>query len=62
MAIAHLPRPSLLSACLVEKKIQKSATVFIPSNFIIYGALNVDEKKLITQFGWKSRDERFVPN
>jgi hypothetical protein len=28
----------------------------------MYEALNVDEKKLIVQFGWKSRDERFEPN
>jgi hypothetical protein len=28
----------------------------------MYGALNVDEKKLIAQFGRKSRDERFEPN
>jgi len=28
----------------------------------MHGALNVDEKKLIAQFGWKSRDERFEPN
>jgi hypothetical protein len=29
----------------------------------MYGALNVDEnKKLITQFGRKTRDESFEPN
>jgi len=28
----------------------------------VHGALNVDEKKLIAQFGWKSRDERFESN
>ena len=28
----------------------------------VYGVLNVDEKKLIGQFGWKLRDERFKPN
>jgi hypothetical protein len=28
----------------------------------MHGALNVDEKKLIVQFGWKSRDEFFKPN
>ena len=28
----------------------------------VYGALNIDEKKLIAQFGWKLRDERFEPN
>ena len=28
----------------------------------VYGALNIDEKKLIAQFGWKLRDERFKPN
>jgi len=28
----------------------------------VHGALNVDEKKLIAQFGGKLRDERFEPN
>ena len=28
----------------------------------VHGVLNVDEKKLITQFGWKLRDEHFEPN
>jgi hypothetical protein len=28
----------------------------------IHGALNVDEKTLITQFGRKSQDESFEPN
>jgi hypothetical protein len=28
----------------------------------VYEALNVDEKKLITQFGRKPRDESFEPN
>jgi hypothetical protein len=28
----------------------------------MHGALNVDEKKLITQFGRKPRDESFKPN
>ena len=28
----------------------------------MHGVLNVDEKKLIAQFGWKLRDERFEPN
>ena len=28
----------------------------------MHGALNVDEKKLIAQFGGKLRDERFEPN
>jgi hypothetical protein len=28
----------------------------------MYGALNVDEKKLITRFGRKPRDESFEPN
>jgi hypothetical protein len=28
----------------------------------MHGALNVDKKKLITQFGRKSRDESFEPN
>ena len=51
------------SACLVHPKIPKSAIVFIISNLpYVHGALNVDEKKLIAQFGWKLRDERFEPN
>ena len=29
---------------------------------LVYRALNVDEKKLITQFGGKLRDERFELN
>jgi hypothetical protein len=28
----------------------------------MYRVLNIDEKKLITQFDWKSRDESFKPN
>jgi hypothetical protein len=28
----------------------------------MHGALNVDEKKLITQFGRKLRDKSFKPN
>ena len=28
----------------------------------VHEALNIDEKKLIAQFGWKSRDERFELN
>jgi hypothetical protein len=28
----------------------------------MYGVLNVDEKNLIAQFGWKSWDESFKPN
>jgi hypothetical protein len=27
----------------------------------MHGVLNVDEKKLIAQFGWKPRDESFKP-
>ena len=29
---------------------------------LVHGVLNVDEKKLIAQFGRKLRDERFEPN
>ena len=52
-----------VSACLVEKKVPKKC--YSISHRIlryVYGALNVDEKKLIAQFGWKSRDERFEPS
>jgi hypothetical protein len=28
----------------------------------MYGVLNIDEKKLIAQFGGKTRDESFKPN
>ena len=45
-----------------QKYFQKSATVSVTSNLAMHGALNVDEKKLIAQFGWKSRDECFEPN
>ena len=54
----------LLGACLVPTP--KSQKVLqSPSHRIlryVYGALNVDEKKLIAQFCWKLRDERFEPN
>jgi len=47
-------------ARLVSKKFG-----FCPSHRIfgrMHGALNIDEKKLITQFGEKLRDETFEPN
>ena len=66
-----------MSPCLVKKKFQKSATVTITSNLTIriwnikYRRKKTNytvwleiarRKKLIAQFGWKSRDERFEPN
>jgi hypothetical protein len=45
----------------LRKIFSKSATVSITSNLAIR-ALNVDEKKLIVQFGWKLRDEYFKSN
>jgi hypothetical protein len=38
---------------------------FTPSHRMfrhMHGVLNVDEKKLIAQFGWKPRDKSFKPN
>ena len=54
---------SHLRLCLVSKSFSKSVAVAIISNLMIrVWTLNVDEKKLIVQFSWKSRDERFEPN
>ena len=47
-------------AYLVFKKCYSSH--YIESLLYVYAALNVDEKKLIAQFDWKSRDERFEHN
>ena len=47
-----------------SKKISQKVLQY-PSHRIlryVYIASNVDEKKLIVQFGWKLRDERFEPN
>ena len=49
----------ILSAC---PKILKSTTVSHQILRYVYGVLNIDEKKLIAQLGWKLRDERFKPN
>ena len=52
------------SPCLVCEKFSQKVLQY-PSYRIlryVHGALNVDEKKLIAQFGWKLRDERFEPN
>ena len=53
-----------LSPCLVWTQIPKKCYSSYHIEYLryVHGALNVDEKKLITQFGWKSRDERFEPN
>ena len=49
--------------CLVPKSFPKKCySSHHVESCDVHGALNVDEKKLITQFGWKSRDERFEPN
>ena len=50
--------------CLVSPQIPKKcySTYHIECLWPVHGALNVDEKKLITQFGGKLRDERFEPN
>ena len=56
--------PQHISACLVATPKSKKVLQY-PSHRIlryVHGALNVDEKKLIAQFGWKLRDERFEPN
>ena len=66
----------LLKATLLQSKFSHSLGLFSSKKFsqkvlqypshrilrYVYGALNVDEKKRIAQFCWKSRDERFEPN
>jgi len=56
--------PFSLSACLVARPNSKKVLQYTSHRILryVYGALNVGEKKLIAQFGWKSRDERFEPN
>ena len=53
-----------ISACLVSPKIPKKcySAYHIECLRPVHGVLNVDEKKLIAQFGGKLRDERFEPN
>ena len=46
-------------------KLNSQKVLQYPSHRIlryVYRALNVDKKKVITQFGWKSQNERFEPN
>ena len=46
-----------------NSKFPKSATVPTTSNFAIrVWSIKYRRKKLIAQFGWKLRDERFKPN
>ena len=46
-----------------RKVFPKSATVPVTSNLAIRAwSIKCKQKKLITQFGWKLRDERFEPN
>ena len=53
-----------VSACLVPPQIPKEcySICHIECLRSLHGSLNVDEKKLIAQFGGKLRDERFEPN
>ena len=53
-----------LTPCLVGPQSPKNcySTCHIECLRPVHGALNVDEKKLIAQFGEKLRDERFEPN
>ena len=51
----------LFGPCLVGVQNPKKcySTCHIECLRLMHGALNVDEKKLIAQFGGKLRDERF---
>ena len=57
-------RQAAMSACSVPPQNPKKcySTCHIECLRPVHGALNVDEKKLITQIGGKLRDERFKPN
>jgi hypothetical protein len=60
-----LPRPGRFSVlqprpCLVSKNFQDFPSYRIFGH--MYGALDVDEKKLIIQFSRKLRNESFEPN
>ena len=53
----------MFRACLVPKSFSKNAAVVITSNLAIRAwSIKCRRKKLIAQFGWKLRDERFEPN
>ena len=55
--------PDELTPPLVHPNFLKSAIAYhIECLRLMYEALNIDEKKLITQFYEKLRDERFEPN
>ena len=53
-----------ISACLVAIPKSKKVLQYLSHRILryVHEALNIDEKKLIAQFGWKLRDERFEPN
>jgi len=53
-----------ISPCLVLSQIPKKcySIYHIECLRSVHRVLNVDEKKLIAQFGGKLRDERFEPN
>ena len=65
--LTHIHRPDSIAyqPCLVrEKFFFKSVIISITSNLALY-VWNIKcrrKKKLIAQFGWKLRDERFEPN
>ena len=54
----------MFRACLVPPQISKKCYGIYHIKYLrpVYEVLNVDKKKLITQFGGKLRDERFEPN
>ena len=55
--------PGRYAAFSSELKFPKNATVAITSNLAICAwSIKCRRKKLIEQFGWKSRDERFKHN
>ena len=53
-----------VTPCLVGAQLPKGcySTCHIECLRSMHRALNIDEKKLIAQFGGKLRDERFEPN
>jgi hypothetical protein len=57
--LGQLVLTRLVRPCLVLKNFRDSSSHQIFGD--MHRALNVDEKKLITQFGRKQRDEYFEP-
>jgi len=67
MVMGHHRTTAFTSLVMVEDR-----PGLVPKNFhsklshqilrYMHGILNIDEKKLIVQFGWKSRDKCFKTN